>query len=338
MLSKIQKRLYLISPRNNNRKLVFAGISEESIKLRSYFIEKESKISVLGVFSNNQTDDPHILGTLKDLEYYATNNRIDSIFISLGQINKDEYIRIVDFCEIQKIKLYVIPYENYIPSQNYRSVILNDILLFRLLNSPLEITINKFIKRMFDLLFSIFVCAFILSWLFPIIALLIKLESKGPVFFIQKRNGVNNREFNCIKFRTLIVNDEADTMQVRKNDSRITKAGCFLRMTSLDEIPQFINVLLGNMSIVGPRPHMLKHNEYYNKVIYKYVFRHYVKPGITGLAQVLGYRGETESDIHLMKMRVRMDRFYIYNWSLWLDMKIIFKTFFEVLFPKKNTF
>ena len=338
MLSKIQKRLYLISPRNNNRKLVFAGISEESIKLRSYFIEKESKISVLGVFSNNQTDDPHILGTLKDLEYYATKNRIDFIFISLGQVNKDEYIRIVDFCEIQKIKLYVIPYENYIPSQNYRSVILNDILLFRLLNSPLEITINKFIKRMFDLLFSIFVCAFILSWLFPIIALLIKLESKGPVFFIQKRNGVNNREFNCIKFRTLIVNDEADTMQVRKNDSRITKAGCFLRMTSLDEIPQFINVLLGNMSIVGPRPHMLKHNEYYNKVIYKYVFRHYVKPGITGLAQVLGYRGETESDIHLMKMRVRMDRFYIYNWSLWLDMKIIFKTFFEVLFPKKNTF
>jgi putative colanic acid biosynthesis UDP-glucose lipid carrier transferase len=338
MLSKIQKRLYLISPRNNNRKLIFAGFSEETLKLRSYFIEKESKISVLGVFSNNQTDDPHILGTLKDLEYYATKNRIDFIFISLGQVNKDEYIRIVDFCEIQKIKLYVIPYENYIPSQNYRSIILNDILLFRLLNSPLEIPINKFIKRMFDLLFSIFVCAFILSWLFPIIALLIKLESKGPVFFIQKRNGVNNREFSCIKFRTLIVNDEADTMQVRKNDSRITKIGSFLRMTSLDEFPQFINVLLGNMSIVGPRPHMLKHNEYYNKVIYKYVFRHYVKPGITGLAQVLGYRGETESDIHLMKMRVRMDRFYIYNWSLWLDMKIIFKTFFEVLFPKKNTF
>jgi putative colanic acid biosynthesis UDP-glucose lipid carrier transferase len=338
MLSKIQKRLYLVSPKNNNRKLVFAGISEESLLLKSYFMEKDSKISVLGFFSDNETNDRYYLGTLNDLEYYTTNNRVDYILCSMGQINKDEYIRIVDFCELQKIKLYVIPYENYTPSQNYRSIILNDILLFRLLNSPLEIQINKFIKRMFDLLFSIFVCIFILSWLFPIIALLIKIESKGPVFFVQKRNGVNNREFSCIKFRTLIVNDEADTKQVTKNDSRITKVGSFLRITSLDEFPQFINVLLGNMSIVGPRPHMVKHNEYYNKVIYKYIFRQYVKPGITGLAQVLGYRGETESDIHLMKMRVRMDRFYIYNWSLWLDMKIIFKTFFEVLFPKKNSF
>ena len=237
-------------------------------------------MSVLGIFSNIEIDDPSFLGTLKDLEHYTTNNKVDYIISSIEQINRDEYLQLVDFCELNNIKLYVIPDKNYTPNQNYRSVILNNILLFRLLKSPLDIRINMFIKRMFDIVFSVFVCIFILSWLFPIIALLIKLESKGPVFFVQKRNGASSKEFRCIKFRTLRINDEADTKQVTKNDSRITKVGSFLRKTSLDEFPQFINVLLGNMSIVGPRPHMIKHNEYYNKVIDKYIVRHYVRPGI----------------------------------------------------------
>lgn len=337
MLSKKQKRLYIGASRGNQYKLVFVGESEESSLLKTYFIEKDTRLVVSGIFSDTKTNDLY-LGKILDLYDYVIGNHVDCVICSIEQINRDEYNRLIDFCEINNIHLYVIPEKNYTPNHHHLSVIIKDIQLFRLLKSPLYKKRNAILKRIFDLIFSLLVCVLILSWLLPIIALLIKIESKGPVFFVQKRNGANNKEFNCLKFRTLHVNDDAHIKQVTKDDKRITKVGRFLRKTSLDEFPQFFNVLIGDMSTVGPRPHMIKHNEYYNNLIDKYIIRHYVKPGITGLAQILGYRGETESDIHLMKMRVRMDRFYIYNWSFWLDMKIIFKTFFEVFLPKKNTF
>lgn len=318
--------------------MVFAGISEEVHLLSSYFQEKDRQIVVSGSFSNEQSGSPDYLGKISEIEAFWKENRVDIVICSVDRIDRNEYVWLADLCEIKNIQLYVIPDKNYTPNQHHKSIIINNVLLFKLLKSPLDKRFNAFIKRVFDIFFSVFICVFILSWLFPILALLIKLESKGPVFFIQKRNGMNNKPFNCIKFRTLYVNDESDTRQVSQGDNRITKIGRFLRKTSLDEFPQFLNVLTGSMSTVGPRPHMVKHNEYYNDLIDKYVFRHYVKPGITGLAQVLGYRGATESDIYLMKMRVRLDRFYIYNWSFLLDLKIIFKTFFEVFLPKKNTF
>ncbi len=182
-----------------------------------------------------------------------------------------------------------------------------------------------FFKRVFDLSVSLLVTVFILSWLFPIIAILIKLESSGPVFFVQRRVGRGGRAFACFKFRTMIVNSEANTRQARENDVRITKVGMFLRKSNLDEFPQFINVLLGHMSIVGPRPHMHADCNKFSKTVTGYKFRNLVKPGITGLAQVKGYRGPTknfESIFH----RYQFDAFYVRNANFWLDMRIIRKT------------
>ena len=182
------------------------------------------------------------------------------------------------------------------------------------------------IKRAFDILFSSIVIVFVLSWLTPLIAILIKLESKGPVFFKQSRNGFNYKEFDCYKFRSMMPNEDAHLYQATRGDIRVTKVGKFIRKTSIDELPQFFNVLFGDMSVVGPRPHMVSHTDMYAKKIDKFMVRHFVKPGITGLAQVSGFRGEVESDIDIIG-RVKYDIFYIENWSLLLDLKIIAQTF-----------
>jgi len=189
---------------------------------------------------------------------------------------------------------------------------------------------NQWIKRFFDLFFSVLFFVLILSWLLPIVALWIKLDSKGPVFFIQQRNGEGNKPFGCIKFRTMVVNHEADSKQAVKDDPRITRAGSFLRKSSIDELPQFLNVLKGNMSLIGPRPHPIQLNEKFSILISNLMSRHYVKPGITGLAQCMGYRGETQT-LADMENRVRLDRYYIENWTFWLDIKIIFLTVISLL-------
>jgi len=180
----------------------------------------------------------------------------------------------------------------------------------------------KLSKRMFDIIFSLIVVVFILSWLTPILYFLIKKETKGPLFFKQIREGVKGETFLCYKYRSMGVNRNADRLQATKGDLRITKIGAFLRKTSIDELPQFINVLKGEMSVVGPRPHMLSQSEIFKKIVKKYMVRHFVKPGITGLAQVKGYRGEIETDSDI-KNRVKYDIFYIENWSFFLDIKII---------------
>ena len=164
-----------------------------------------------------------------------------------------------------------------------------------------------------------------MSWLTPIIALFIKKESTGPVFFKQIRNGINYKEFRCLKFRSMIVNEDAHKQQATKGDYRVTNVGKFLRKTSLDEMPQFINVLLGDMSVVGPRPHMIKENDRYYKTVDKYMLRHVIKPGITGLAQVSGYRGEVQKESDIVN-RIKFDIYYLENWSILLDIKIIFRT------------
>ena len=178
---------------------------------------------------------------------------------------------------------------------------------------------------------------FILSWLVPLIGLLIKLESKGPVFFKQNRHGRNNKLFLCYKFRTMVVNQLSDTKQATKNDPRITRVGSILRKTSIDEVPQFINVFLGSMSVVGPRPHPIKLNEEFAPQIDRFFQRHAVKPGITGLAQAKGFRGET-SQFNDMYGRVKLDRFYVKNWSLFLDLKIIILTIISIIKSNENAY
>ncbi|MEO5647722.1 MAG: sugar transferase, partial [Chitinophagaceae bacterium] len=177
----------------------------------------------------------------------------------------------------------------------------------------------------------------LLSWLVPLIALLIKLDSRGPVFFVQKRSGKNNKSFSCIKFRSLMVNGNADKQQVTRNDDRFTRLGKFLRKSNLDELPQFFNVLQGNMSVVGPRPHMLKHTQDYSRILNQYMIRHFVKPGVTGWAQVHGYRGEIKEEKQLRK-RIEYDIWYLENWSLWLDMRIVFLTVYTTFKGDKNAY
>jgi putative colanic acid biosynthesis UDP-glucose lipid carrier transferase len=192
-------------------------------------------------------------------------------------------------------------------------------------------------KRAFDIAFALAVAGCVLIWLIPFLAILIKLESKGPIFFRQLRTGKDGIPFYCFKFRSMYVNSDANHKQASRGDSRITKVGAFLRKTSLDELPQFINVLLGDMSVVGPRPHMLQHTETYSRVITNYMMRHTMRPGITGLAQVAGHRGETK-DLNAMVDRVNADIQYLQNWSLALDIKIVGLTAYQMVRGSDNAF
>lgn len=202
---------------------------------------------------------------------------------------------------------------------------------------PLDKTLNRLKKRLFDVFFSILVCLFVLSWLIPILAFFIKITSRGSVFFGQKRTGLHNQVFLCWKLRTMVPNKDTEHKQAVKNDARVTFAGRFLRKFSLDELPQFYNVLKGDMSLIGPRPHMLTHTERFSKEVAQYHLRHGVKPGITGLSQVMGYRGEIHHR-QALQNRVRFDIFYMKKWSLGLDILIIFKTIKLLLFGDKNAY
>jgi putative colanic acid biosynthesis UDP-glucose lipid carrier transferase len=202
---------------------------------------------------------------------------------------------------------------------------------------PLEDTGNRLRKRIFDIAFSLFVIIFIMSWFYPLIALLIKWQDRGPVLFKQLRSGRDNMPFVCYKFRSMRINTQSDTLQATEKDERITRLGKFLRKSSLDELPQFFNVLKGEMSVVGPRPHMLKHTKEYGKVIDSFMMRHFLKPGITGWAQVNGYRGKTSNPIQMRK-RVASDIWYLENWSTMLDVKIIFLTIINVFKGEENAY
>ena len=193
------------------------------------------------------------------------------------------------------------------------------------------------LKRIFDFVFASLVLVFVFSWLFPLIALLIKLSSKGPVFFKQLRTGKDGKPFWCLKFRSMRTNADSDTVQTQKGDKRITKIGNFLRKSSLDELPQFLNVLKGEMSVVGPRPHMLHHTELYSQTIHNFMDRHAVMPGITGLAQVFGHRGEIK-EVDTMVRRVNADIRYIRNWSFQLDMVIVMRTVRQALLGHENAY
>jgi len=261
---------------------------------------------------------------------YMYNENVDEIYCSLSELTNSQISEIVDFADNNLKILKFIPDNREIFSKKLKYEYYDYLPILSLRNIPLQDSINQVIKRIFDIIFSSAVIIFIMSWLTPLIAILIKIESKGPVFFKQTRNGFNYTEFDCYKFRSMTPNKVANLHQATRDDQRVTRIGRFIRKTSIDELPQFFNVLFGDMSVVGPRPHMVSHTNMYAKKIDKFMVRHFVKPGITGLAQVSGYRGEVESDKDIIG-RVKYDIFYIENWSLLLDLKIVLQTFMNVV-------
>ena len=268
------------------------------------------------------------LGSVIDF-FRSSWAKLDYIYVS-GNLQKDIIDRIIERADNEFVKVKLLPtFANYQP-KIYTLRRFDNISIIDVNDLPLDNIFNRFIKRSFDILFSLFVVVFFISWMYPLIALLIKLESPGPVIFRQLRHGRNNRTFWCLKFRSMVINDEADTKWATKGDPRVTRFGKFLRVSSLDELPQFFNVLAGEMTIVGPRPHAVEMNEHYKNKVDRFYQRHAYKPGITGLAQSMGYRGEIREFYHI-KNRVKLDRFYFQNWSFTFDLKIIVKTIFVLL-------
>ncbi len=260
---------------------------------------------------------------LECIRFFCASHEVHEIFWCTPYIQDSVIRKLVNFGLDSLIKVKILTDSG--ASESIRLDKYDRLPAIDLSVVPLDESFNQYQKRLFDLFFSTLVVISVMSWLAPLIGLLIKLDSKGPVFFVQERSGRLNKSFNCFKFRSMKTSVDAHEKQASKGDPRITKLGAFLRKSSIDELPQFFNVFLGDMSVVGPRPHMLKHTQEYSKLIEKFMGRHYVKPGITGLAQCMGYRGETQT-VQDMENRVRLDRYYIENWSFWLDIKIIFLT------------
>lgn len=321
---------------NNYRNAVIVGKGGTSPRLADVFrIRKDFGINFLGYF-DDQADCNQTRGSIPQFFEDAHSLDLDLIYIH-EHLEPSLVKRIIDFADENYIKVKMIPGGSLQLEKNLSFSRYGDFFVINVNEIPLDHVFNGIAKRAFDIVFASLVTIFILSWLIPLVGILIKLESKGPVFFIQKRNGINNKEFNCLKFRSMTPNDYADVKQAIKNDPRVTKIGAFLRTSSLDEMPQFLNVLLGDMSIVGPRPHTIPMNKTFKTQIERYNSRHKIRPGITGLAQVRGFRGEIENP-HQIRSRVRLDSFYINNWSFLLDMGIMVKTIYELVFNRENAY
>ena len=326
----------------NYKRVVLIGGGNVAKQLYNYIHKKDVfGIRLLGVFSENEisfeVNDGIKQGALEDLEAFTIKNNIDEIYYTLPLTYTSKIKDIIAFSDKNMIRFKIIPDFRGFPFKRVNIDFFEDVPVITFRQEPLTDIVNQMLKRVFDIVFSFLVIVLLLSWLFPLIALFIKISSKGPVLFKQMRSGLNNEEFICFKFRSMAQNEESDSIQATKGDARITKIGSFLRKSSLDELPQFLNVLLGDMSVVGPRPHMLKHTEEYSALIGKYMVRQLVKPGITGVAQVKGYRGETK-ELKDMEGRVRADVWYIENWSLALDINLIALTVWNVVKGDEKAF
>tara|TARA_R110002050_G_scaffold104139_1_gene213508 strand:+ start:13629 stop:14981 length:1353 start_codon:yes stop_codon:yes gene_type:complete len=312
---------------NNFRNIVLFGDTNSANTLENLFHRKNDLgYRFYGFFSDKTYKSKKYLGSLKDGFNYVLENNIDEIYCDPSQISESFLIKTRKFTESNKLELRLIPENKAIYSKDFILEYFGTIPILKPKPLPFEKIETHISKRIFDIFFASVICLFILSWLLPILWILIKLDSKGPLFFKQKRDGLDGKQFFCYKLRSMKVNKEADKLSASRNDKRITKVGAFLRKSSLDELPQFYNVLLGDMSVVGPRPHINIQTKKYVNEVKNYLIRNSVKPGITGLAQISGYRGEVikKSDI---ENRVRLDVFYIENWSFFLDIKIILQTF-----------
>jgi len=283
-----------------------------------------------GIFSfktKNKINNIPNLGSFDT--FYKNYTQFQEIFIST-KIPFNYQKELIDFCDKKFIPVKLLPelvnyeFKNFFIKKFYSIPVIDVNLL------PLDLWYNKILKRLFDITFSLFVLIFFVSWMYLIFGIIIKFQSKGPILFVQRRHGIGGKIFNCFKFRTMIINSERDTKFADNNDMRLTKFGKFLRISALDEMPQFINVLIGEMSVVGPRPHPIKLNDQFDKKIDKFSKRHQFKPGITGLAQTRGFRGKIYG-FYDMSSRVKLDRYYFKNWSIFFDLKICFNTVLGIM-------
>jgi putative colanic acid biosysnthesis UDP-glucose lipid carrier transferase len=326
--------VYFLDKRSRKRKVLIVGAGNVGMDFRNILNSNPH----LGYQVIGFLDDVHkeslngeYLGQIKDIEAVLHGNKdIDEVVVALPNRASEGLKMVVMAAQQETVRLRIIPdYFSYYSSR-FGISMFEGLPMISLRHEPLQDFHWRVIKRLFDTVFSLMVLIFICSWLFPILAICIKLDSKGPVFFTQLRTGRNKVSFNCFKFRSMSVNRDANSVQAKKNDSRLTRFGKFLRKSNLDEFPQFINVLKGEMSVVGPRPHMLKHTEEYGQMVDRYLVRHLLKSGITGWAQINGHRGETRNPGE-MKARVEHDVWYLENWSLMFDIKIICLTVWNTI-------
>jgi putative colanic acid biosynthesis UDP-glucose lipid carrier transferase len=326
----------------NTKKVVILGTGGRASALYKGFLDtiaKGSSFRVLGFFedkNNGSIPKNLIMGKYEDIKLFCLREKVNEIYYTESLLDVDRIKDLTKFADENFIYLRFVPDFSGLQKSKVDIFFLDSVPIIEYTQAPLGGFLNQRIKRIFDIVFSLGVIIFVYPFVFPIVALIIKLESNGPVLFKQDRPGKGNELFKCYKFRTMRQNDNTERQAV-KDDPRITGFGKFLRKTSLDEFPQFFNVLQGKMSVVGPRPNLITQLEFYSKEIEKYRFRHFITPGITGWAQVNGYRGETK-EINLMKNRVELDAWYIENWSLSLDIKIIFLTVFKLVVGDKRAY
>jgi putative colanic acid biosysnthesis UDP-glucose lipid carrier transferase len=323
------------------KKVLILGYNDTAKKLAKYFEEDSINTQLIGFMEEpeNVRELTHypVLSNIGDTLQVAKDHEIQEIFSTITpEQNKDIY-NLMFQSEKECIRFKIVPNLSVFITREVHIEYFGELPILSLRSEPLDDVGNRIKKRALDITVSLFVMVFVLSWLIPILGLLILLESKGPIFFKQLRTGKNKKSFYCLKFRSMRSNKDADIKQATLNDSRVTAIGRFIRKTSLDEFPQFINVFKGEMSLVGPRPHMLKHTSDYSKVVDDYMIRQFLKPGITGWAQINGYRGEITNPEQI-KMRVNKDLWYLENWTLWLDIQILFLTIYHIFKGNKNAF
>ncbi len=323
------KKIYALELFSGKRVLL-VGNDQHTQIIRQVFKAKKE----LGFIFSDWMPEEEFLnnydGARNDLFERIEKLNVDEVFFIKSSIPSNRLYELVHDLDKETLRVRIVPdfFNFYTKPQNLSFI--GDIPILSLRQEPLESLFNRMLKRGFDIIFSIFVIICVFSWVFPILAILIKLTSKGPVFFRQQRSGRDNKPFWCYKFRSMRRNSQSDSLPASKSDDRITWIGAIMRKTSLDEMPQFFNVLFGNMSIVGPRPHMLIQTKDYSNIVDKYMIRHFVKPGITGWAQVNGYRGEI-TKLEDLEKRVEYDIWYLENWSLLLDIQVILLTVYYVI-------
>ena len=325
---------YYYKKSNRVRRALLIGDNETMQKVRR-IIKTNPVLNYKFIgFLSDKTKGKNILGSCDQFKEVVKENDIHVVFVAVK--NPEELVsdcvykkELLHTCNQLGVRLFYVPENEEIELNGSKTERLDGIIIINPQKIPMDHIENQIKKRAFDLVFSGLIIMFLLSWLYPLLGLLIKLSSKGPVLFVQKRTGVNKVTFNCYKFRSMRPNVESDLKQATEDDPRITRIGKFIRRTNLDELPQFFNVFRGDMSVVGPRPHMLSHTDKYSALIDDYLVRHYVKPGITGWAQISGYRGETD-ELWKMEKRVEYDKEYINNWSLEWDLVIVWRTIFDL--------